>query len=357
MTGDKTVTSAHTNTLDVVLYLASLVSDPAAIDTTLDKVRSITAQHQASQPYDPQDEAVLKEVQHTIENYLVHNDPVRNFTTEDLQQKIQEHFAPASHVHKQRRILVSIWVAAIILSTTASIAPIHIDPIVRRLLSAILTLIALGLGAAWFFITALNGFKPVLRPAYRLLCFSALLITLGELQLPLIPAFNLGTNPLFSYGGFTIPFTVAMAVLLAGLRTYAKSVNVGGRILRLTLVIWPGVIMTLIVILILHSTRPQYGAFFGLSMVSIVAEIYVAVWGIVLVRQIVTKITELYGRAVSLLGWMLFFSLVGSAIQCVILYLRGQLSNNAQLITAIPFTISQIYLLYSAYNFKKISRY
>ncbi|HEX6258090.1 MAG TPA: hypothetical protein VFZ48_01265 [Candidatus Saccharimonadales bacterium] len=78
--------------LNIILYVASLASRPADIDVTLDTVRLITSRREASDPLPPSDKQALTGVYRKIEEYLVHNDPLRKFSQADLHKNIMEKF-------------------------------------------------------------------------------------------------------------------------------------------------------------------------------------------------------------------------------------------------------------------------
>jgi hypothetical protein len=81
--------------LDIVLYVASLVSNPADIDTVLDNVRIITSRLQPGQALPAEDQRTLAIVYRKIENYLVSSDPLRAFSQDELRQGIMKKFGIA----------------------------------------------------------------------------------------------------------------------------------------------------------------------------------------------------------------------------------------------------------------------
>lgn len=78
--------------LDIVLYLASLVSNPTEVDVILDDVRLVTAHSQPGQALPEKDKQILARVYTQLENYLLHKDALRVFTLKDLRQGIAKKF-------------------------------------------------------------------------------------------------------------------------------------------------------------------------------------------------------------------------------------------------------------------------
>jgi len=78
--------------LDIVLYVANLVSNPTDIDLVLDRVRDITSRLQPGEQPSPSDRETLKKVYEELEDYLLHQDPLRVFTREELRGRISKRF-------------------------------------------------------------------------------------------------------------------------------------------------------------------------------------------------------------------------------------------------------------------------
>lgn len=78
--------------LDVVVYVASLASRPTDIDVTLDTVRLITSRLRPGQALLPADKHALATVYQKLEKYLMHDDPLRKFSQEELRSGITKKF-------------------------------------------------------------------------------------------------------------------------------------------------------------------------------------------------------------------------------------------------------------------------
>lgn len=80
------------NYLDVLNYVANLVSNPQAIDVALDEVRKITVTGATVDTLSSAQKAVLIRVYKKIEKYLVTEEPLRRVTKEDLQTRLPDDF-------------------------------------------------------------------------------------------------------------------------------------------------------------------------------------------------------------------------------------------------------------------------
>jgi hypothetical protein len=81
---------APLSSLDIIMYAANLASDSRAVDPILDRMRYITSRLEPGQPLSSSDEAELSHVYLELEEYLLHKEPVRKFSKEELRTKITE---------------------------------------------------------------------------------------------------------------------------------------------------------------------------------------------------------------------------------------------------------------------------
>jgi len=79
--------------LNIVLYVAGLASRPEDIDVTLDTVRKITAHWEPGDVLPMADKQALAGVYYKIEDYLMHDDPLRTFSQDELRSSIMKRFA------------------------------------------------------------------------------------------------------------------------------------------------------------------------------------------------------------------------------------------------------------------------
>ncbi|HSX01249.1 MAG TPA: hypothetical protein VLF67_03310 [Candidatus Saccharimonas sp.] len=80
--------------IDIVVFAASQASNPSQINTLLDTLRAITAS-QAQQGLlhlTPQEEAALRKVYLGIEQYLINQEPLRQFTLQQIRDRVKSNF-------------------------------------------------------------------------------------------------------------------------------------------------------------------------------------------------------------------------------------------------------------------------
>lgn len=86
------ISTPSTSIVEVVIYLASLASQPKDIDPILDEVRMVTSRLKPGQALAGQDMALMQSVQSRLEDYLLHKDQLSSFTKDSLQERIKNHF-------------------------------------------------------------------------------------------------------------------------------------------------------------------------------------------------------------------------------------------------------------------------
>jgi hypothetical protein len=74
--------------LDIVVLTAGMVSNTAAIDPILERMRILTAQLTPGQTLSPSDEQELRQIYLDIEHYLVTKEPLRSFTQDELRATV-----------------------------------------------------------------------------------------------------------------------------------------------------------------------------------------------------------------------------------------------------------------------------
>ena len=84
--------------LEVILYVANLVSIPSDINALLERIRIITSKIQPGQVPSSEDQKALDLIYVKLEDYLLHRDPLRVFTQEELRSRIIKRFGLSSSV-------------------------------------------------------------------------------------------------------------------------------------------------------------------------------------------------------------------------------------------------------------------
>jgi hypothetical protein len=78
--------------LDIVLYVANLVSNPSDIDLIIGDVHRIKSRVARGELPTPEDQKVLDHAYNRLEEYLLHQDALRVFTKDELQERIENRF-------------------------------------------------------------------------------------------------------------------------------------------------------------------------------------------------------------------------------------------------------------------------
>jgi hypothetical protein len=85
-------TGQQERSVDVVLFLASLVSSPSSIDSLLDPMRALTASVDPKAALTPEQQTAMARVFLALEDYLVNEEPVRAYHQEDLRERVELRF-------------------------------------------------------------------------------------------------------------------------------------------------------------------------------------------------------------------------------------------------------------------------
>ena len=84
--------------VDVVMYMTNLVSNPADINSMIEKVRVVAQKIQSTENPQIDDMKKLAELYNELEEYLIHRDSLRLFTFEELRTRISKKFNLSSSV-------------------------------------------------------------------------------------------------------------------------------------------------------------------------------------------------------------------------------------------------------------------
>ena len=96
--------SATATPIEVIVYMAQLVSRPEEIDNDLDVLRKITMHQHKSAKLDDHDKRSLTRLYLTIENYLINKETVRKFSRDELRSLLPSsflHLLPKRHIAAQ----------------------------------------------------------------------------------------------------------------------------------------------------------------------------------------------------------------------------------------------------------------
>ncbi|MDB5165849.1 MAG: hypothetical protein JWM00_739 [Candidatus Saccharibacteria bacterium] len=93
-----TTTLSPSQELEVVLYVTNLVSNPTDIDTALSEIHQIASRTQLGRAPSLEDQKRVDSIYLRLEDYLLHRDPLRVFTRDELHGRIAHRFRLSSTV-------------------------------------------------------------------------------------------------------------------------------------------------------------------------------------------------------------------------------------------------------------------
>jgi hypothetical protein len=342
--------------IDSVAFLASLISDPEAVDSKLDTLRSITSRLTPGEAPSAPDQAQLDALQNELKDYLISSDPVRSFTAATLEQTLANHFS--SHQRSVRKefilILSSIVVmyVACVALTPASLA------LFKRFFLPAAVLVSMLYGAiAWLFLSSRQNFKAEIRNVYNYFCAGITLGALGSIQFPLIFAFpQIAAMPPFSYIGFVVPYFIMCIAFYLGANLYARQLNLSQRLWSVPWVSGISLFIAVVLISLPHSARVTHLFFYELSLVTIGINVWLSLAATVLSFKVARHVTPRYQRSMWLFGLGQAAQGVGCTGFTTLLLLSGPTPALGVGIGAIPYVLSATFLLLSAYTFKANSQ-
>jgi hypothetical protein len=96
------IIQSNATAVDIIVYVASLASNPKAVDDILDGLRLVTAHLQPGQTLSATDQATLGEVYLRLEHYLTAEEKLRSFTAPQLRKRVYDRFKVADTADTNR---------------------------------------------------------------------------------------------------------------------------------------------------------------------------------------------------------------------------------------------------------------
>lgn len=326
----------------------------------LDDLRIITAQMPPEASITPRNTAALADLQHRLEDYLIHKEPLRAFTAKSLQERIASRFRSAGEVRRDHHLLlllVATWIGFGLAYGLGTLVSSSASDVVQSQVALTMALAFLYTCIVAFYVSALREFKPGLRKAYTLIVAGIAFTGVSALHLPLITIFDLGSSPWLHYGGFQAGFAISCFLLYLGAREFAKLVNVSSKWFDLKPVLVAQAVAILIAALVPHTTQwPGQEWYFDLSATLIATNIVSMVAAAVLVYKIRRNVTVSYSPALLWFMAMNILVAINTTHELGWLLAEGYLSTDNSTIVFAPFSISGLLMLQAGYTFKKLSR-
>lgn|GEM_PF-976767 len=346
--------------IERITYLASLVSNLQAVDSKLDTLRVITARVGAGNQISlgESERSQLLVLENDLKNYLVTSDPVRSFTAEKLQRRLEKYTETRNPQARAAKIALRQFLAIFGLSFVAYGIGLAVLPgplNIRFQLASPFFLIALHAGLAWLFWSSRKEFVTALRTAYGYICIGLMISSLGSVQFPLLFAHPALTDmPIFKYAGFMPPFQFMCSFFYIGLYIYARQIQeIRLRFLKPLWVVSGAVLIASAVIVLPDVANVPEKPFFDISLVSTVLSVYFSVPAAVLGFAIVRHLTARYTRALRVFASAQLAVAAACVLFSIVLYIKGPIHGATVALASLPFGVSEVLMLASGYMLKK----
>ncbi|HJQ08112.1 MAG TPA: hypothetical protein VJ836_01370 [Candidatus Saccharimonadales bacterium] len=337
--------------IDRVVYLGQLASDSRAIDPMMDTVRMITARWQPAQPLADADKAALEKLEIDLKDYLLNRDPLRYFTEETLAERLRTQ--QTGETGADERNLATILLLSVGAAILSLIMPFFTLSF-RAVLAVYIFLMALGIGTAWLYLSALHNFKRELRWAFVCMCLGIILINICIAQYIIVQIMELGGHPLFKFGGLIWIVTSGFVWIYAGLYVYAGMLKLDTRFKSLRAVYLGVAAVTAFLVLVPHPAAVVEEGYLDVSLVSVGLAGIFGVFGAGLLRRIMQNVTVLYAKSTRLLYYYLSLAAMAAVAVVGVLLVVGELQGpRLALVMALTVFVPQTVLLIAGYSFKK----
>lgn len=347
--------------IEKTAYMATLVSDPRAVDPSLDRLRFITARGEGVQITDVDREEIRK-VQQELEDHLIHKEKVGSFTKEGLHQKLIKRFSreykdTAKILHRQlaAALILPFFIAAILFIALSSFGQN------LQLVSAIPAFLASQyVGLLWFFWSGRKALVTALRKSLSSTLAALVILVIGGVTfvtLAFLP--DVAQQPIFLYSGPLPVYILGFYLLYLGAYMYFKQVSAASSI-------WAHPkIMTVVALLVYfaiwfipHSSRVSYEVIFDSAIASFGTGALLCAAASVLMFSAARQVTQRY--MVGLRYMAIAFAII--AVSCVGIALTAFLAGTAPvgstaifpiyIVGGTGFSIAFVLLYISAYTLK-----
>lgn len=334
--------------VDKITYLASLASKSEVIDPLLETLRMVTAHWEAGSPLNANDRTNLLDLEQKLKKYLLNNDPVRSFTPESLDARINS----SATVHISSLFNV-VWASLATALIVFLVAPSAIPLQSRALLTIPFFFLVLHIGIAWFYLSALKNFKPEFRQAFVYICVGVLFFSVSYSHYILIELLGLDRFTAFQYGGLTGLITLSFIWIYAGLRRYARILTLKTKATSLPLVLGISALVTIAAIVAPHGGHPDE-FFFDLSLASLWLLVLFIGLCLIIARGLAKVLTPAYAKPMHWLVIYCILGIIGALGSSTVLPILGELRGNLlNIMSAVLGIGPQMLLLYTGYVFKK----
>lgn len=346
------------NVIERIVYLASLVSEPHSVQSTLDKLRTITANSAQSSP---EGTKALRSIEAELEDYLIHKEQLRSFTPESLQQNIERHFAtnnPAMTIRRSVVKQIAMTVAACV-GITISLSGLQI--LQGQVIFAFF-IFALFVGLAWLLQSYKKELVSQLHGSLNYLIMATAGNGLFALNFPVIAANDyLNHLPLLQHGGFLVGAIPVYALFYLAFYSYAT--HVGTQIpvvLRPKAATTIAVALSVGVALLPHPVAVSHEIYFDIAVIGFAVSVYFSAIAAIIGFMSIPKTTELYNRSTFFLAISLVLQTIGNGFFLIfVTFLSGDFTVNeqkGQVLTALLIICALVFQYISLYKSKTALR-
>lgn len=336
--------------IDRITYIASLASESKVIDPMLDSLRKITSAWKGDEPLENPDRTQLSNLESDIKEFLITRDPLRSFTSEDLEDHIRLREAKKSFINKYLiAALASFVFAGFIYFIPSRLSMEH-----KNLIAASIQLVAAQLITVWFYVSNLKNFKKEFRQAFVLVSVGILPLGIFFAQIGFVQLIGIGNAIQFQYAEMSYIATLAFIIMYLGFRKYALLLEVKSKFSSLLNVAGLSAVAAVAAVLLPHPSKPQSELFFDISVASIMVLLVLAIINAVLIHKIMRLVTSAYRKPILIIYIYMYAAIFGAVVADLALYLLGELSpGSLTLVIMIVAMPQQLLLLYSGYLFDK----
>lgn len=338
--------------IDKIVYLSSLTSVQSDIDPMMDTLRLITARWQPPQPLPPEDRESLSTLQRKLEDYLINHDPLRSFTSESLQKRLDE-YQKGTWRSRLRYFILSL-VASLAVAIITYVLPLDLPQQTHLYVSESLFFLTLSVATIWFYTSALRNFKDEFKQAFIYILMGVIMLSTFYITTSILHVLRLEEYDAFRYAGIPGTVTISFILIYFGLRTYAKLLNLKTPFASLPLILGVMLFVATVAALIPHPQPVRNEFYFDISLVSIWLLPTVIIFCAGMAYKVKKSVTKTYSRSLNLFFWYFILGGFGALGSATSLYLLGEIQGPVLSILELAGGFApQIFLLYTGYSFKE----
>ncbi|HSX01010.1 MAG TPA: hypothetical protein VLF67_02095 [Candidatus Saccharimonas sp.] len=353
MQPEQTVAIAGTRALiDRIIYLASLASQRTTIDPLMDTLRAVTATWSGEQPLDTSKQASLEALEGKLKTYLVKDDPLRSFTPETLEVRLNRKMSSPD----RELSIWSFWGAIGLSSVGAYVAYLVSSDVASSIslsMAVVVFFLISGSATTWYYLTSLRNFKDEMRQVIGLITAGVIVDNLAFAQYVVIQLFELYRYPIFQYAGIPLISGLSYMLVYLGIRKYALLVGYNHPFTRLPVTFGLTAALWVVAVLAPHKAVPDE-LFFDFSAVGAATLSAFAIYATFLANGIRKRVTSAYAKPMNWMFWCQLTFALGGPAGMVAYFFVGQLYGpTMSLIIASCGIAPVLLLLYTGFSFKR----